>query len=374
MSAPYDLASALEGFLVQEAHEQPARLLVGPTELTVRVDATGAEHHLPWRGARLQRRQLDGALLVSTKAGTAGSLAPEFLRAIESAVGNDLGAELAKLEGPSSKSRNSGWLGCAAFFAIVALLIWSIPGCIRKGVDTAVEAAPFSLDETLGEAAEGAMEAGPLVTDERVVAPIQAMVQRLARGVERVGGKPPVEWTVRVVRDSTVNAFALPGGYITVFTGLIAAADTPEMVAGVLAHEMAHVTERHGLRRIGQSLGFFAAIQLLLGDVSGIGGIAKEMLTIASVNAYSREQETEADLVGVRFLHAAEVDPRALGQFFELLQASDEGVPEALSWMSTHPQHRERIDAIASEAEHLGLVTWVPLEVDWKSVKGALGD
>lgn len=377
MTSPYDLASALDGFLSESVdgataeRDSVARLVIAPTGLRVRVTATSAEHLLPWRGAKLKRRA-DGALLVHTKRGVAGSTDPDFLRAIEAAVGNELGDQIARLSGERTGLRASGWLGCLVFTALTVGLVWNIPGCVRSAADAAVESAPFSVDEKLGEIAEGAMEVGELVEDERVVKALEAMVARLQRGITLVGGAPPVTWHVRIVRDETVNAFALPGGYITVFTGLLEAADTPEMVAGVLAHEMAHVTMRHGLRRVGQSLGFFAAIQLVLGDASGLGRIAKEVLTIASVNAYSREQENEADLIGVRYLHAAHIDPRGLGEFFALLKQKYGDVPGTYSWLSTHPQHIERIAAIASEAERLGLVTFEAIEVDWAALRAAL--
>lgn len=373
MSAPYDLGGALDGFLVQGGVDTPAQLVVTPTGLVARVTATGREQVLPWSSARLARREADGALVVTTKRGVAGSAHPDFLRDIEAAVGNELGAEIAKLTGERTPLRVGGWFGCLVFFLLLGGLVWSVPGCIRKGVDAAVESAPFSVDEQLGGAAEGAMEVGTLVTDERVVGAVEAMVDRLARAITEVGGKPEVTWHVRVVRSEAVNAFALPGGYITVFTGLLEAAESPEMVAGVLAHEMAHVTERHGLRRLGQSLGFFAAIQLLLGDASGLGRIAKEMLTIASVNAYSREQETEADVVGVQFLHRAAIDPGALAAFFTLLKETQGDLPDSVTWLSTHPQHVERIAAIGAEAAKLGLVEWRAIEVDWAAVQEALG-
>lgn len=374
MTPPYELDRALEGFFVQRGVDAPARLEVGPLGLGVRVGGTGEQHTLPWHGARLERRAVDGAVLVHTKRGIAGSTDPEFLRAIESAVGNELAAELARLAGERSRLQIGGWFGCLVFFLLLGGIIWSVPGCLRKGVDAAVDSAPFSVDEELGGAAEGAMDVGALVEDERVVSAVEAMVDRLARAVRDVGGKPEVTWHVRVVRSEAVNAFALPGGFVTVFTGLLEAADSPEMVAGVLAHEMAHVTERHGLRRLGQSLGFFAAIQLLLGDASGLGRVAKEMLTIASVNAYSREQENEADRVGVQYLHVARIDPAALAAFFELLKREHGDTPDAVSWLSTHPQHVERIAAIGAEAARLGVVTWAPIEVDWAALQEALDE
>ena len=373
MSSQYDLASALDGFVLSaDGAERAVRIVVAPTGLRAREVQSGAEHVLPWSSAKLERRERDGALVVRTKLGAVGSAAPDFLRAIEAAVGNELGDQIARLSGERTGLRMSGWFGCLVFAALCVALVLSVPGCLRRGVDAAVEAAPFSVDEALGDAAAGALDMGPEVTDERVTAAIDAIVARLARGVEATPGKPTVTWQVRVVRNEVINAFALPGGHLTVFTGLLAAAKSPEMVAGVLAHEMAHVTERHGLRRVGQSLGFFAALQLVFGDASGLSRIAKEVLSAASVNAYSRDQEVEADIVGVRFLHAARVDPRGLGEFFRLLKEKQGDLPEALEWLSSHPQHTARVAATGAEAERLGLVTWEPLAVDWEAVQAAL--
>ncbi len=87
--------------------------------------------------------------------------------------------------------------------------------------------------------------------------------------------KPPCgskDWRVEiyVVKSDEVNAFALPGGKIVVYTGLIDYADTPEQVAGVLGHEMAHATLRHGIERVAQSVGLAAAVHLLIGNAEGM--------------------------------------------------------------------------------------------------------
>lgn len=364
-------AASLDGFVVAGDGERAVRLSVGPDALVVR-EADGAERTLPWRGAKLARRASDGALLVQRRGLTAGSRSPEFLRVIESVAGNELGTEIARLGAEPGGGCGSGWIGCVVFFVVLGGILWSIPACIRKGVDSAVDSAPFSVDVTIGKAAEDSMAVGSLVEDEIVTGAVGAIVDRLARAAGEVRPSPEIEWSVRIVHDDTINAFALPGGYITVFSGLIEAAESPEMVAGVLAHEMAHVTERHGLRRVGRALGFFAALQLILGDATGLAGIAKEVLGIASVNAYSREQENEADVVGTRFLHRAEIDPAALGAFFALLAAESGDVPSAMAWLSTHPQLEARTRAITLESARLGPVEWRPIEVDWEAVRERL--
>lgn len=374
MTSPYHLGGSFAGFLVGRKSDTPARLVVTATALEVQPSEGGAALTLPWRSVELRRREGDGALVVRSRHGVAGSVDPELLRALESVAGNELSEQISRLSGQRTGIQASGWLGCLAFFGLTVLMLWSIPGCIRKGVDAAVETAPFSVDEQLGALAEGAMEVGAIVEDERVVGAMEVLVARLADAARASGEGPEVEWHVRVVRDATPNAFALPGGYITVFTGLIETATGPEMVAGVLAHEMAHVTERHGLRRLGQSLGFFASIQLLLGDTSGLASVVKEVLTIATVNDYSRTQETEADIVGGRLMHAADIDPTALANFFELLRQEHGDQPAAVNWLSTHPDLRRRIAAIRVLAAELGPREWEPLDLDWAAVRSGLHD
>ena len=169
---------------------------------------------------------------------------------------------------------------------------------------------------------------------------------------------------------------------MVIFTGLMRQARGPEEIAGVLAHEIAHVTERHGLERIIQSVGVVSIIQLFLGDATGVVAAAAQLLTIAAINDYSREQETEADAQGVLLLHQAGIDPRGVPKFFEVLQGEDKDDPDAqatpssvdemLSWMSTHPETQDRIDITTAQIETLPMATYQPISVDWDAMKRAL--
>jgi beta-barrel assembly-enhancing protease len=175
------------------------------------------------------------------------------------------------------------------------------------------------------------------------------------------------------VRDKSINAFALPGGFIVVYTGLIRAAETPEQLAGVLAHEMAHVTLRHGMRRIAQSLGVVALIQLLFGDVSGVAAVVVELLREGALSSYSRDQEREADQIGVETLVAHGVDPQALADFFALLRRREPSLPSAVSWLGSHPELGERIAVIERDARTaksgIRALPLKPFALDWADVK-----
>lgn len=87
----------------------------------------------------------------------------------------------------------------------------------------------------------------------------------------------PYTFEITVVKSDVVNAFALPGGYIVVFTGLMKKAESAEEVAGVLAHELNHVLQRHGLERIVKQLGFVAVVSIVLGNQQGLGGVMKQL-------------------------------------------------------------------------------------------------
>lgn len=156
---------------------------------------------------------------------------------------------------------------------------------------------------------------------------------------------------------------------MVVYTGLITAAESPGQLAAVISHEMAHATLRHGLSRISQTLGLTAAVSLLIGDTAGIMAAAEEFFTAASINSYSRQQETEADLEGVRMLHAAAIDPSGMPSLFELLKEEHGELPEALVWVSTHPDHASRIEETQSMIDSLPTKPYKPIELDWEALK-----
>jgi predicted Zn-dependent protease len=157
------------------------------------------------------------------------------------------------------------------------------------------------------------------------------------------------------MHDNVVNAFALPGGFIGVNTGLITLADTESELASVLAHEVAHVSQRHIARGLGQEqqmqlpvLAAIAAAVLLSRahpDLASGAMVAAQAGAVQTSLAYSREFEREADRIGLETLESAGFDPRAMAAFFEKLQRStrvsdDTAVP---GWLRTHPMTVERI-------------------------------
>lgn len=156
----------------------------------------------------------------------------------------------------------------------------------------------------------------------------------------------PIPLRASVIRIPVANAFAIPGGRVYVFQGLADKANTPDELAGVIAHEMGHVAHRDGLRALIQSAGLSFVFGMLLGDFGG-GGAAVIAVRTVLQSSYSRETEAAADAYGARLVAKIGGDPRALGAI--LLRIA--GTPGAFTKiLLTHPEAKDRAAAIEAIA------------------------
>lgn len=159
-----------------------------------------------------------------------------------------------------------------------------------------------------------------------------------------------IPFTIKVIDSDEVNAFALPGGFFFVNKGLILAADNEAEIAGVMAHEIAHVAARHAMENAGK--GQFLNYGILAGLIL-TGGVAGTILQntaglgqALAFFSFSRGAEAEADKLGVQYLYAAGYDPTAMSTMFEKLASKNKKKPGTLSKLfSTHPQSLDRRDA-----------------------------
>ncbi len=159
-----------------------------------------------------------------------------------------------------------------------------------------------------------------------------------------------IPFTIKVVDSDEVNAFALPGGFFYVNKGLILAADSEAEVAGVMAHEIAHVTARHAVET--QAKGMLAQVGLIAGSIF-LGGIPGAILQNgaglglgAGFAMFSRDAEREADKLGVQYLYAAGYDPGAMSTMFEKLASQNKKKPGFFAkTFGSHPQSIDRLEA-----------------------------
>lgn len=167
--------------------------------------------------------------------------------------------------------------------------------------------------------------------------------------------RPDVTWTVRVINDpKTVNAFATPGGYLYVYSGLLMAADDSAEVAGVLGHEAGHVVARHSARQMVDAFGLETVASIAAGKNPGAASqLAAALAGKGAMLSFSRADETEADEYGARYASAAGYDPHGIATFFEKLTRSEGKQPGWAAMLSDHPATPERIQHVSQYiAEH----------------------
>ena len=189
---------------------------------------------------------------------------------------------------------------------------------------------------------------------------IDAYLTGIGDLLARTSEIPDQKFTFTVLDTPMVNAFALPGGYVYITRGLLALADNEAEVAGVLAHEIGHVTARHAAERYGQTMAA-NILGLGLGILLGSGPATDLYGAVAGValRSYSREPEYESDLLGVRYMSRAGYDPGAMATFLTRLLAhgrleaelrGQPGKADAFDIMQTHPRTAERIARAIAEA------------------------
>jgi predicted Zn-dependent protease len=155
---------------------------------------------------------------------------------------------------------------------------------------------------------------------------------------------------VHVVENNEINAFAMPGRHLVVHTGLIDFADHEDEIAGVIAHEIAHIESGHVVKKLGKEIGLSILMNLTLGDIGG--EVVRNALSTITSTAYDRSLEKEADLKAVDYMIAAKMNPTYLASFLEKLDKQSQ-TPEVLQWVSTHPDSKERVSYINQKVKSI---------------------
>ncbi len=198
----------------------------------------------------------------------------------------------------------------------------------------------------------------PVITDDQIDGYLDRLGQRLVAAAPADLSKPQFEYSFTPVNLKDINAFALPGGPMFVNRGMIEAASGEGEVAGVMAHELAHVLLRHGTANATKAQGF--QIGALAGAIAGavVGGNWGQVISQGSqfslgtwLMKYSREYEKQADLLGAQIMARAGYDPRELARMFETIQKQGGGSPP--QWLSSHPNPGNRTQYITQEAAQL---------------------
>ncbi|MCB0778687.1 MAG: M48 family metallopeptidase [Flavobacteriales bacterium] len=233
------------------------------------------------------------------------------------------------------------------FLGVVALLVCAYLWILPWAAERLVLVVPSTLDERIGEAAYQQM-AFALNEDRDKTIALQAFGDAMDLS-------PSFEPRYHVVEDAQVNAFALPGGHIVVFTGILEKMSSAEELAALLAHEATHVEKRHSTRMMARSMAGYLFLSLLIGDVNAVVTLVAENANALRNLDYGRGLESEADGVGQEMLFANDLDPMAMVRLLELLEREAIDVPEVLAFLSSHPLTEDRITAARERAGSLGV-------------------
>jgi predicted Zn-dependent protease len=245
---------------------------------------------------------------------------------------------------PMKKAWIQGILIIALFFATLFVL---------RQVDWMtlfrVEKITHSTEEKLGNILLDIFQATDKEHDEAIVVnALDSIVTRIckANGIDRSRIK------LHVLANENVNAFALPDGHLVVYSGLIGEAASPEELAGVISHELAHIQMDHVMKKLITQVGIAALFSIATG---GHGSeTAANLAKTLSGTAFDRKLEREADLKAVDYLIKADISPLALADFLYKLGGKDEAITRYFTWISTHPDSKERAEYMLAHAKGRG--------------------
>ncbi|GIW52434.1 MAG: peptidase M48 [Gemmatimonadales bacterium] len=240
--------------------------------------------------------------------------------------------------------------------SLVPVLLWAAVSC---AVNPATGRRELMLVSEGQEISMG-READPQIINEFGLYPdsqLQAYVEGLGRRLASLSERPHLPWTFRIVDDPIVNAFALPGGYIYISRGIMAYFNSEAELVSVLGHEIGHVTARHSAQQLTQQqlaqVGLVAGV-ILAPELADFAGLAQAGLGLLFLK-FSRDDERQADDLGLRYMSAAGYEPGEMPKVFAMLArvSAAAGGGRVPGWLSTHPDPEDREERIRRQVAQL---------------------
>ncbi|MEP7169549.1 MAG: M48 family metallopeptidase [Bacteroidota bacterium] len=227
-----------------------------------------------------------------------------------------------------------------------------------------IEQAKKNMEEKLGDSYwEFFKKVSEEIKYKKVALPVDSIVKKICE--ENNINKEKIK--IHILRKGEVNAFTLPNNHLVILSGLIETCDNEAELAGVIAHELAHMEKGHVMKKMVKEVGLSTLTSIAGGSSGAV--IIKETAKLLSSSAYDRTLEREADITGVDYLIKANIDPEPFANF--LYRLSDETkMPNQIYWLSTHPESKERAEDIINYIKDKKIIkksilssdTWIKLK------------
>ncbi|MBI3006498.1 MAG: M48 family metallopeptidase [Ignavibacteriales bacterium] len=200
---------------------------------------------------------------------------------------------------------------------------------------------------------------------------VQAFVHSIAKRLCDANGIDESSVSIYILLEDDINAFALPGRNLVLYSGLIRYCSSAEELAGVLAHEIAHMEHEHVKKKLMKEVGLAMLTTIAGGE--GSGEIGRQVMKLLTSTAFDREQENEADLSAVQFMTKSEIDPEHLANFLFRLSQEKGSVPREFELLITHPNSQDRASEILKLRKRERFESR-PIADDrrWKSIKNMI--
>jgi predicted Zn-dependent protease len=203
---------------------------------------------------------------------------------------------------------------------------------------------------------------------------VQNYVNGVGQSIAKICDRTDVEYKFKVIDKDEINAFACPGGFIYIYTGLLELLDNEAQLAAILSHEISHIVARHSMKKLQNIYGYSILAQIALGDkAEGVAGDIVNIAAMLILQGYSRDNEFEADRYGILYAKNAGYNPKGMIQVFEKFKEMQGNPPPAiLGLLSSHPPAVDRISRGESEIRKIG-GTALPYQTDrYKNIKSKL--
>ncbi len=273
--------------------------------------------------------------------------------------------EISDIKAQLNKARNKRKLNWGVL-ALVSMLIIAVPVFLLLRLDLVTEQIaaqiPVEWEYQLGESSMAQYRLSQEFLEQgKMDELLEPLLEPLLNALQQDPANRRYNYQFSVVNDHSLNAFALPGGWVVIHSGLILKAGNAEELLGVLAHEINHVQQQHGLRNVIGTMSVYLLFSAVVGDINGLLASLVGAAPLLLNQSYSRQYEREADTLGHALLIKAKIDPSGLVNFFAQLLAKESEmlakvedeqtqavIKDAMSFLSTHPATEDRIAYLKS--------------------------